>query len=451
MGTAEELFLRLPYSLRCLAASIKSAHLNMTRRGGRYKEFRSEIESRVNWSSSDFSEYQDEQLRRLFSECLESVPYYQNCQSYRVLGSRSESPSEILLQLPILEKSVIRGREEQFVSARVPRKNRLRISTTGTTGTPLTVWTSETDRQRNFAFFDSFLGGVGVNLQGRRVVIGGRLLVPEDASSPPYWVRDVWKNTLLMSAYHISEATISSYAQKLRMYRPDYIEAYPSALSLIAAMANKKNLPLPTVPHIVTSSETLSSSQRSAIESAFNAQVFDQYGTAEMSVFVAECPHRRYHARSDFGVLEVDGAQQVGDFVCTSFVNQTMPLLRYRIGDAGKIGVAECVCGQPGPIVEAILGRVDDVIIAADGRRIGRMSPVLKGFPIIESQFRQDEVGKVRLLVVPAPGYSTATTSEILAAINRRLGSNTEVDLQLVERIERGAGGKVKSVVSTIL
>ena len=73
-------------------------------------------------------------------------------------------------------------------------------------------------------------------------------------------------------------------------------------------------------------------------------------------------------------------AGTVGDLVCTGLLNADMPLVRYRVGDRGALAPADegCRCGRTLPTLATVEGRVDDVLLTPDGRRIGRLDPVFK-------------------------------------------------------------------------
>jgi len=61
------------------------------------------------------------------------------------------------------------------------------------------------------------------------------------------------------------------------------------------------------------------------------------------------------------------------ELVGTGFNNVSMPLIRYRCGDLVRPAPAEerCACGRSFPLIEEVVGRVDDSI-KAPGRALGR-------------------------------------------------------------------------------
>jgi phenylacetate-CoA ligase len=52
-------------------------------------------------------------------------------------------------------------------------------------------------------------------------------------------------------------------------------------------------------------------------------------------------------------------------------------------------------CGKTLPLLEGIEGRSDDVLYTKDGRRIGRLDPIVKNdLKIIEAQIIQDSLNQ---------------------------------------------------------
>ena len=299
---------------------------------------------------------------------------------------------------------------------------------------------------------------VGIAFKRRRATFGGRIIVPSKQKKPPFWRYSYFQKNLLFSSYHLTDENIPFYIQQLTKFKPDYIDTYPSSLFCIAQYAKSHNINLRGITkEITTSAETLFPEQRHVIEAVFGVPIYDQYGAAEMCVFVGQCKEGNYHIHTDYGVIEFlreDGSKakagEESEIICTSFINPVMPLIRYRIGDRGIFSDSPCRCGSIFPVMEKILGRIDDVIITPDGKKIGRLSPVMKGFPVKEIQFVQKVQSEVDVFIVKAPGYDDNTEFELINQLRNRLGEVISINLKYVDQINRGKGAKLKSIVSLI-
>ena len=135
--------------------------------------------------------------------------------------------------------------------------------------------------------------------------------------------------------------------------------------------------------------------------------------------------------------------------VCTGLNNLAMPLIRYRTGDRVRLREGACDCGRPFPLVEEIEGRVEDYVVTPEGYLIGRLDHLFKGvLGVREAQVVQRERSALILRVVREGAYSERSEGHIREEARKRVGPLMRVVFEYPERIERGAGGKFRFVVS---
>ena len=166
--------------------------------------------------------------------------------------------------------------------------------------------------------------------------------------------------------------------------------------------------------------------QREAISTAFQCPVRETYGMAEIVAAAGECGNGRLHQWPEAGIIETgaDVGGGLSEFICTGLMNADMPLIRYRVGDSGKLSINKCVCGRTLPVIEGIAGRTDDVLFAKDGRQIGRMDPVFKGgMPIKEAQVVQESLSRITVNYVPADDFRNEVLTELTTRIRDGLGT----------------------------
>ena len=226
----------------------------------------------------------------------------------------------------------------------------------------------------------------------------------------------------------------------------------------MAQLALEQGLTAPALNAVISNAEPLYAHQRELISRAFQCPVYDTYGLSENVCAASECQAGNLHLWPEAGVTEIlrDDADEaapcgeVGRLVCTGLLNETMPLIRYEVGDRAAILDPSCGCGRNMPILDHVEGRMDDVILTADGRRIGRLDPVFKAdMPIREAQIVQKELNHLQVKVVPAAGYDPDAGEAITARLRDRLG-DVSVRIEVVDSIPRSANGKFKAVVSEI-
>ena len=457
-STAETIYLKCPVLIQNLLLTLYGYRIQKERYSGLYKTYFQEVNRHLQYGSDELDKYINSTFTSMIRMAAETVPYYRKLfQRYMISPNDIKSVGD-LAAIPLLDKHSLRSNPDAFISNRYQKQKLLCIHTTGTTGTPLRIYCDNAVRQRNYAFYNRFLSGNDIQPTGKRATLGGRIIVPPDQTKPPFWRYSYLQKNILFSSYHLSPANLRYYIDALLKLKPDYIDSYPSSLYCIAEYAVRKKVDLNGVTlGITTSAETLFTDQRELIESVFGVPVCDQYGAAEMCVFVGQCPQGQYHIHSDYGIVEflrengkpADPGEEA-EIVCTGLINPVMPLIRYRIGDRGILSEKRCKCGSHFPVLDKLLGRDDDLIITPEGNKVGRLSPVLKGFPIKETQYIQEDRGSVTVLLVKDVGYAEKDEGSVIAEIRKRLGFEIDINIKYVADIPRGAGGKLKTVISKI-
>ena len=96
------------------------------------------------------------------------------------------------------------------------------------------------------------------------------------------------------------------------------------------------------------------------------------------------------------------------------------------------------------------MGRCDDVILTADGRRLVQIDAIFT--PLIrirEAQIVQEELDHFIIRVVPSEGWSEKDEKMLKDALIERVGS-ARVDVVLTRQIERTWAGKFRIIVSKV-
>ena len=409
--------------------------------------------ARNGWpSATKLAQLQLETLNELVQLARETVPFYRERLPHAPLQSLDE-----MHRLPILTKADVRSAGTAMTSSALNGQRPLTIHTGGTTGTPLTIACDRSALQRNYAFFARFREWVGHRTRRARHDACGpsRTIVAPEQNRPPYWRRNRAANTLLCSSYHIGPSTAAAYVAALARFGPQLIDSYPSSIEPIAHYVYEQGITAIRPQAVITSSETLTSHTRWLIENAFGCPVFDHYGAAEMAAFITQCRAGAYHVNPEFGIVEIlrDGVPvapgEEGEIVATGFCNPIMPFIRYATGDLAVQGEGRCSCGRTFPIIEHIIGRLDDVLITPEGRMIGRLDPIFKAVSsLVETRIVQDEPDHVRVETVTLSDLRSVEHLTLLSELRNRLGPSMRIDIVRVASIPRTSSGKFRAVVN---
>jgi phenylacetate-CoA ligase len=154
-------------------------------------------------------------------------------------------------------------------------------------------------------------------------------------------------------------------------------------------------------------------------------------------------------------ILRPDGAPcdpgEPGEVVATPLNREYQLFVRYRLGDVAAWDVEPCPCGSSMPVIREVLGRLEDVVVGPDGRRLVRFHGIFVDQPHIrEGQIIQERLDLIRVKVVPAAGFGDADVADVIGRVQNRLGASVMVRVEAVERIPRSSRGKFQAVVSRL-
>lgn len=445
----------LPYGIKSIIANLYGFHLKNVRYGANLHQLVECSREKEYWELKKVKKWQAAYLANHLSYCVENIPYYRD---YWAERKHKESPLA-LENWPILDKKTIQSEPEKFLPDRKKRSRIYATYTSGSTGTPLKIFWDKTAVRKWYALFElRWRNWYGINLHDRWAIFGGQLVVPSQKVRPPFWVFNYPMNQLYCSTYHLRPQTALDYRNALTKFKVQYLYGYSSSLSSLAQFLKDQRLAPPKLKVIITNAEPLYQHQRELIESVFRCPVRETYGMAEMVAGASQCEIGNMHIWPEAGVWEVqndDGQIRPygeGKLVATGFLNKSMPLIRYCVGD--QVVLAEhrvkCPCGRSMQRLESIEGRMDDLIKTKDGRLIGRLDPVFKSdIPIREAQIIQESMQLVTVKLQPGPGFGADSEESLRKALVQRIGP-FEIRIEKVQAIPRGANGKFKSVISKV-
>lgn len=457
MKQLESLYAKLPIFLQDVAVTLQGANYWRQRYGAAFLEEHRFLKSAEQAAPLQLELLSNARLKRILSFAGTRVPAYRERISSRLVQDLRAGNWQALQEIPVTEKTDLRSRPTEYLDGGTIQADWIQWNTSGTTGSPMQIYYTAESVQRQYAFVERYREQAGVNRFRRRAQFTGKLVVPNN-SSERYWRYDWANSSLMLSTVHLTRSTIPTYLEALRRFRPEYLTGYPSAIALLADCARQNRVPI-RLRAVLTSAETLSQRQRSAIEDGFGTKVYDQYGQTEMQSFWSECRYGRMHANSLFGVTEIlrpngDACSpgEVGDVVLTGFLNYAMPLIRYRVGDrAAWSEECRCPCGSNFPIISHIEGRRDDYLFSYERGWVGRMDPVLKGVQgLIECQLIQDAPNHLEVLIVPSEQFTASDRLQLERNLQARLGSLMQLEFRTLDRIPRGPNGKFRAVINRL-
>lgn len=446
---------RLP--LWCQHASVTAygAYWRWLRFGPGYRDYLRGFQTRERFSHEAWDRWQRRRLIALLDSCAD-VPYYTERwgRAERKGASRGR-----LEELPLLDKEELRADPWAFVRLTNRPRRPLVFHTSGTTGTPIaTIWSAQEMRRQQALREVRSAGWAGTSFTRPRATFSGRIVVPDPESDGPYHRFNYFERQVYFSPFHLREETAPQYVEALHRHGIEWLTGYAVSYYLLAQFILELELDPPPLRAVITTSEKVTPGMREVMTAAYRCPVFEEYSTVENALFVSECPESSLHVSPDAGIVEIlrpDGSPcepgEPGEVVATCFLRNLQPLVRYRLGDEAVWETDPCPCGRRMPVIREVLGRVEDVVIGPDGRRMVRFHGIFVDQPHIrEGQIIQERRDRLRVRVVPATGFSKDDEQEIVARVRQRLGPRVDVLVEVVDVIPRTVAGKLQPVVSLL-
>ncbi|MGB9858160.1 MAG: phenylacetate--CoA ligase family protein [Dictyoglomaceae bacterium] len=445
----QEIVYNSPYFVRTALINIYGCYLAKKRFGKEFQKHYNFLQESQWWSLEDLKEFQIKKLKEIINIAYYKVPYYKRLFLEYGLTPNDINTIEDLKKLPTLNKNIIRQNFNELINKYVNKTKIIKHYSSGTTGQKLKFYLpKELAYGINFAQLYRFYSGAGINLGDRRVTIGGRIFTYKS----PYWVFNKAENQLLLSIHHLNENTVDEYLEKIRNFKPIFIQGHPTGIYFLAKRLADLGKAIP-VKAVFTTGETLFDYQREIIMKAFECNVFESYGLGESVILAFECEkHDGFHEASEYGIIELErDSSGLYKVIGTSLWNYVMPFIRYEIEDLVEISKDyKCSCGRGLPIkIKKIIGRVDDILTSVEGRTVFpvtiRMAikPLLKSFETYQIQ----QIGKDEYVFLITGNSNKERKRVILSVLKGILGENSKIQIESVDKIMT-SGGKVRNVVN---
>lgn len=193
---------------------------------------------------------------------------------------------------------------------------------------------------------------------------------------------------------------LSEWIRQLAEFRPNTVIGYPSAIKILAELAENGTLDL-KLNRIVSCGEPLSQTLRNTLERLFHTDIINFYGASEsLALGVEGNKSNGMYLFDDVNYIEVEN----GTMYLTSLYNFVQPLIRYRLSD--QLTLMDYDKNDPYPYTKAqsIVGRNEDLMWFEnrDGKKEFIHPLAIEGYCIAgmrDYQFRQISSDAFEMLV----------------------------------------------------
>ncbi|HDP95609.1 MAG TPA: phenylacetate--CoA ligase family protein [Candidatus Aminicenantes bacterium] len=372
-------------------------------------EFQQRLLQAQHWSRDELPAWQRKRLRRLLNNAWEHSPFYRRRFSEVGIHPNDINGPEDLHQLPVLTRQDIRDHLHEILARNVPRQFLKPSTTGGTSGIPVRTLL---DRRVPHAALGwrmlSWWGygpAVNMGLAWREVEAS---LVHRFLSRAVVWP----SRQVRLNASAIDTRSMERFVRECKRLDIPVLHGYTGAIHHLARYLEKRGGDHWRPRLVWVTCSPLSGPHLEQLKRVFRAPVLDQYGSCEVYWIAAQCPYSapNLHLFADARLVEVTDSRfeplptgKIGNLLITDLENLAFPIIRYAIGDRGRLLPGKCECGMGLPLMGPVQGKSVDTIQLPDGTAITDINVIFDDFPEAVNAFQvyQDRAGNLEIRYVP--------------------------------------------------
>lgn len=379
-------------------------------------------------------------------------PFYR--QRFAEIGFRAEDLStlEQLRLLPVTTKKDLAADNRAFLA--VSETDVVDFCTTsGTTGTPVVIWQTESDLRRLAENEYQAFAAAGVT-RDHRVLIAAAL----DRGFMAGLAYFLGLRQLGASVLRAGSGSLEYLREMLLLQRPQVMVGVPSLFLALGRHLQQADFDphqlgvekLICIGEPVRSDDLALSTLGEALHFCWGATVLGTYAGTEIATAFADCVVGSCggHLLPELALVEIlddagnpVAAGETGEVVVTPLGVEGTPLLRYRTGDLARLHQQSCACGRHTPRLGPIIGRREQMLKCRGTTLFpATVARALQDLSTIHGHYLEvctdhDLVDKVRVVV----GCSDAAlkAEDICQVISARTRVKLEVVVRSPEEVYR--------------
>ena len=401
-------------------------------------------------------------LSRLLRHCHEMVPYYGDLLSAASPRQIESDPRGCLQKLPILTKELIRTNFERLQSKDNSQRHCETNTSGGSTGEPVRLVQDDEYRDASTAIQWLCHHQLGCPLGAPHVRLWGSERDLESGTKSRKARFFNWlTNTGWMNAFAMSPESMRSFLDILNRKHPRLIVAYAQSIYELARFAEREQIPVSPQRAVLTSAGTLYPFMREKIAQVFRCEVYNLYGSREVSDIAWELPGLKGLWAPPWAnfieVVDESGepvpAGTEGNILITCLTNYAMPLVRYWIGDRGAL-LPESETPKGIQMLSHVSGRTVDTFRRSDQTLVdGEYFTHLLYFRpwIWKFQVVQKTYDSILFKLVSTNGKPPREELEEIAARSRlAMGDDCKVEFELCDELPPLRSGKFRYTMSEV-
>lgn len=420
-------------------------------RGGKVRKAYRRIEKyyQIDSASSEMENYYSEALQELLKQATENTNYYKSFKGRADLSS-----------YPVVNKNIITNREKDFLSKNYTKSNLIKMSTSGSTGTPFTSYQNINKKRcvnAETIFFNSKAG----------YKVGSKLafLRSTNNKSKKSKFKQMIQSQKIIDVDKLDDNKIKDILYQINVYTRNesatllsYASTYDILRDYFKRNVDKEEY---NIHGIISTSEILYEDTRKYISDTFKCSCYSRYANMENGMLGQDNPEHPNTFILNEGNYYIEilkmGSDDQADFgesgriVVTDLYNYAMPMIRYDTGDVG----AFVYINSNGVKKKAITnfgGRKIDIIYDIYGNVVSphKVSVVFWNYSELKQfQFIQEGKNKYKVLLNIKDHFERE--NELKETLKFILGKEANININIVDNIPPLPSGKRKYIMNKTL
>lgn len=390
------------------------------------------------------------------------VPYYGELLANLSAGEIEQDAVGALRQLPLLTKNLIRANFSRMQSKDNSQRNCATNTSGGSTGEPVRLIQDDEYRNASAALQWLCQSQLGCALGEPHVRLWGSERDLESGTKSRKARFFNWlTNTTWMNAFAMTPQSMRGFIETFNRKRPRLIVAYAQAIYELARFAEREQLSVAPQRAVLTSAGTLYPFMREKISHVFRCEVYNLYGSREVSDIAWELPGLNGLWAPPWAnyieIVDEEGAPvpagKEGNIVVTCLTNYAMPLVRYWIGDRGALLPSD-ETAKGVQMLSHVSGRTVDIFrrndqTLVDGEYFTHLlyfRPWVWKFQVVQKSYTH-----ILFKVVSTNGKPPKEELEEIASRSRlAMGDDCKVDFEFCEELPALRSGKFRYTISEV-
>ena len=396
------------------------------------KLYRTYIANERRIHSENLYEINFNKRKELVEQAIKHSAYYKEKYAALAMDSLKMQSEKDFEKLPILTREELRHNFDGIIAKNISNKKYYKLSTSGSSGPAITVLHDK--RVPSAPTQWRLLQWWGIKPYENKAFIYRypKTIVSKILNTLLWWPT----KRVFLAGTEMDEGHMHDFVQAINKTKPTLLQGYTDVVYEFALFIVDNKLQIHAPKAVWVTSSPLTKQQRVTMQQAFGAPVYDQYGSTEVLYVAAECSQQKgMHILQDMVYVEcVDENNRpvppntLGKLLLTDLNNYAFPLIRYEIGDFGRLLSSKCSCGMPLPLMDNVKGRVGTL-----ENDVSDLSSIFDDFPdsIRAYQFLQEKDYSLTLNYIPMNGKKVDT---IIAEVINRLKEVSGKEIKILSR-----------------